>query len=432
MRTVSRSIFVAILCLLGAVAVAVTSAVAAVAEPVVGFVIGGTGRPAPAPPYVTNVMNRYVYPFSHFCTSSAVCTAVPIHTTETFWPIYGGWEAPTFNTSVAQGVDDLEAAVRAQLGQAEPIAGDPNSKIHILAYSQSGRVMNDYLRRISAPGYVGAPTTEQLEITIIGNWSRPNGGIGQRFEPFTIPLLDVTFGGAIPNDLGYKMTDISYEYDPISDFPLYIMNPVSVLNSMLAFQYIHGSYPDPSNDPIDYPYPWGFPPPNTDADLAAVLADPANQQHYPVNDPNADNLYILIPSTRLPLLQPVRDLGTAYGLTPVVEPLMQLIEPATRVVVDADYNRDIPFGQATRAQIIPQINPVTFTEDLLAAAVEGVENAFGDLDAPTTSLAASAKSSSAKTSSAKTSSAKTSSATTVSAKADSTDAPTATTAKGDK
>lgn len=96
--------------------------------------------------------------------------------------------ALTFDQSVAEGVDDIEAALQAEL--AKQGAARPDS-VTILGYSQSGRITKLLLERITDPDYTGIVPGENgappLEIVLIGNWSRPNGGIGMRFKGVKTP-----------------------------------------------------------------------------------------------------------------------------------------------------------------------------------------------------------------------------------------------------
>jgi hypothetical protein len=115
-------------------------------------------------------------------------------------------------------------------------------------------------------------------------------------------------------------------------------------------------------------------------------------QKYPGkgDDPNGnpeewDNTYVLIPSKHLPLLQPIRDLAAVTRTSAIVEPLMLLIEPTLKVLIDTGYDRTIPMGQNTPARLIPRINLVTLTADLGKAVDQGIRDALGiGSAAPTT------------------------------------------------
>lgn len=378
MRRFVRSLLVTIVALLGAAVLTVgstmTAAVAALADPV-ALIMGNSGRPWPEQSYVANAMRRYIEPNS--ACGQVGCEARNVYGPEEFWPVYGGLTALTFNRSTAEGLEYLDAALQQQLHEA------PDDNVVIFGYSQSGRITNLMLRRLADPDYAAGedtiiPDADQLEIVLVGNWSRPNGGIGSRFNGITVPFLGITFDGPTPTDTGYRMTDISYEYDIISDAPLYPLNLLATANAALGFFYAHLTYAHPSaTSPA---FPWGS---TSEASFEELLAS-GTVQKYPGkdDDPNGDpqewdNTYVLIPSKHLPLLQPIRDLGAVTGTSAIVEPLMKLIEPTLKVVIDTGYDRTIPMGQNAPARLIPRINPARLTADLLQAVGKGVHDALG-------------------------------------------------------
>ncbi|MFS0897666.1 PE-PPE domain-containing protein [Mycolicibacterium litorale] len=377
MRGFVRSLLVTVVAVLGAVALTIgstlTAAVGARAEPV-ALIMGNSGRPWPEKAYVDNVVRRYIEPNS-ICGALA-CEARNVYGPEEFWPVYGGLTALTFNQSTRQGLDHLDDALQQQLHAA------PDDNVVIFGYSQSGRITNLMLRRLTDPDHAAendtiVPDADQLQIVLVGNWSRPNGGIGSRFNGISIPLLGITFDGPTPTDTGYQMTDISYEYDIISDAPLYPLNLLATANAALGFFYAHLTYADPSATSPNFP--WGS---HSEASFEELLAS-GTVQKYPGKDDDPDgdpqewdNTYVLIPSTRLPLLQPIRDLGHATGTSAVVEPLMRLIEPTLKVLIDTGYDRSIPMGQNTPARLIPPINLIKLTADVVEAVGEGVHDAL--------------------------------------------------------
>ncbi|MGE2730230.1 PE-PPE domain-containing protein [Mycolicibacterium vaccae] len=378
MRVFIRSLLVTAVAMLGAAALAVSStltgAAVALADPV-ALIMGNSGRPWPEESYVANAMRRYIEPNS-ICGDTS-CEARNVYGPEEFWPVYGGLTALSFNRSTEVGLEYLDDALQEQL------RAEPGENVVIFGYSQSGRITNLQLRNLADPNYAVdngniVPDADQLEIVLVGNWSRPNGGIGSRFNGLTIPFIGITFDGPTPTDTGYRMTDISYEYDIISDAPLYPINLLATLNATLGFFYAHLTYADPSATNSDFP--WG----STDEASFEELLASATVQKYPGKgqDPNGnpedwDNTYVLIPSTRLPLLQPIRDLAAVTRTSVLVEPLMKLIEPALKVLIDTGYDRTIPMGQDTPARLIPRINVFTLTNDLFEAAGQGIRDALG-------------------------------------------------------
>ena len=68
------------------------------------------------------------------------------------------------------------------------------------------------------------------------------------------------------------------------------------------------------------------------------------------------------------MFDPLRQLG-------VPEPLIDVVEPFFRVIVDLGYDRSIPPWEPTPARLIPPLNPVKVTTDLVTAIGEGINNA---------------------------------------------------------
>ncbi len=68
-------------------------------------------------------------------------------------------------------------------------------------------------------------------------------------------------------------------------------------------------------------------------------------------------------------MDPLRSLG-------VPEPVLNIFQPALQVLVEAGYDRSIPFGDPTPAELIPTIDPVTFLLEFANGVVQGADNAF--------------------------------------------------------
>jgi hypothetical protein len=88
-----------------------------------------------------------------------------------------------------------------------------------------------------------------------------------------------------------------------------------------------------------------------------------------VKQVDGDTTYYFIPTTELPLLDPLRSLG-------VPEPVLNIFQPALQVIVEAGYDRSIPFGDPTPAELIPTIDPSTFTLEFANGVAQGANNAF--------------------------------------------------------
>ena len=66
----------------------------------------------------------------------------------------------------------------------------------------------------------------------------------------------------------------------------------------------------------------------------------------------------------------------------VPEPLIDVVEPFFKVLVELGYDRSIPPGEPTPARLIPPINPVKVAADLVNAVGEGVNNALALTGSP--------------------------------------------------
>jgi hypothetical protein len=243
------------------------------------------------------------------------------------------------------------------------LSTDPTGDIVIFGYSQGATVAS-----IEKSNLADVANKNQYSFVLIGNPQRPNGGIFERLAFLgTVPILDATFGQPTPTNTGISTTDIAFQYDGVSDFPEYPIDALADLNAIAGFEYIHGTYLTPnSNDPTETPD--GY----TPAELQAAINDPANRQTY------GDTTYITIPTQTLPILQPLIELGTATDTTALVTPIVDLISPALRVLINLGYNPNANPGIPTPFQLIPPINPITLTTSLITAAVQGVQAALGD------------------------------------------------------
>ena len=72
---------------------------------------------------------------------------------------------------------------------------------------------------------------------------------------------------------------------------------------------------------------------------------------------------------------PLRTLG-------VPEPLIDVVEPFFRVLVELGYDRTIPPWEPTPARLIPPLDPATVATDLVNAIGEGINNAAALVGSP--------------------------------------------------
>jgi len=365
--SLARAMIVALAAALGAVVTAVSGAVTtAVTLTATALIVPGTAVPNPAgvPGYMENAVGYYISPTTASCASA--CTPEPVPYLAQFWPFpwegWGGLTGAKLDESVASGVAQLTSDL---VGAHNPSAQDP---VVIFGYSQGATVASIEKSQLSM---LSPEDQATINFVLIGNPNRPNGGLFERLAAFgTVPILDATFGQPTPTDTAMSTVDISFQYDGVADFPLYPINLLADLNATLGFWYIHGSYLAPDGRNPDE-LPNGL----TPDELAAAIADPANQQHLA----GSDTTYVLIPTPNLPLLQPLREFGAFTHTEFLTTPLIDLIQPALRVLIETGYDRSLPYGQPAPFRLIPMVNPITLTVDLVNAIGQGIHAAARDV-----------------------------------------------------
>ena len=362
-----RSFIVAAVTAAWAAGAAVTASVTlAVTLTATALIVPGTTVPNPAtiPGYMENAVNYYIRPTTESC--AVVCTAEPVPYIAQFWPFpwegWGGLTGAKLDESVASGVAQLTSDL---VGTDNPSSQNP---IVVFGYSQGATVASIEKAELSR---LPAQDQANINFVLIGNPNRPGGGLFERLAAFgTVPILDATFGQPTPTDTAMSTVDVAFQYDGVADFPLYPVNLLAVLNATAGFWYIHGSYLAPnSRDPA------GLPNGLTGDELAAAVADPANRQHLA----GSDTTYVLIPTPNLPLLQPLREFGASTHTEFLTTPLIDLIQPALRVLIETGYDRSLPYGQPAPFRLIPLVNPITLTVDLVNAIGQGIHDAARDI-----------------------------------------------------
>lgn len=166
----------------------------------------------------------------------------------------------------------------------------------------------------------------------------------------TIPVLGVTAYGPTPTDscdaqgqnCAHPTMDVAMQYDALGgDFPIYPLHLPAVANSLMSYVLLHGAVPEQHLD------------------------DAVPQGTY------GDTTYYMLPTDLVPLLLPFD------GLVP--RPILVAADEPLRVLIEAGYRRDISPGQPTPAYLIPVINPVTLTVNLLRSVPVGLDNAAAEL-----------------------------------------------------
>ncbi|ORV28424.1 hypothetical protein AWB99_17995 [Mycolicibacterium confluentis] len=229
------------------------------------------------------------------------------------WPFSrNGFDDLKWNASVQQGVDNL--------GDKNPGAGDV-----VFAFSQGA---------VAASKFKAENPNLGVTYILVENPSRPNGGVMQRFKGLTIPILDITFSGATP-DNGDKTIDIARQYSGWSDFPTYPLNLLATVNSIAGIYYLHGR-----TQRLE----------DLEAELANIDKD--NRDYY---QQHGNTEYYLIPTDRLPILMPFT------GIVP--ENILNAVDKPLRVIIEAGYDRS-DYSKPTGAQLFPKLKPFTLDKDL--------------------------------------------------------------------
>lgn len=332
------------------------------------LIVPGTGTPNAnvVAGYKENADNYYIAPFNPACTQPT-CTLQGINYPAQFWPIplpgWGGLSGAKWNDSTGQGILALDTALQLALP-----AATPQDPVIIFGYSQGGNIVSREKATLS--GLTDAQKAS-LAFVMIGNTNRPNGGLFERLAFLgTVPILDVTFGLPAPTNTGIKTTDIAFEYDGVADFPLYPINLLADLNAIAGFWYTHGTYlaPNANSDVGEIPdleY--------TAPELNAALTDPKNQTVY------GDTTYITIPTKTLPIVRPFLEFGGFTHTSFIIKPIVDLVSPVLRVLIDTGYDRSLSPGVPAPFRLIPLLNPITLTVDLINAAGQGVKAAISDI-----------------------------------------------------
>ncbi|WP_046316299.1 PE-PPE domain-containing protein [Mycobacterium sp. UM_Kg1] len=368
---------------LGVVAVAVTSASAVVATPImtpdlasavrtvtaevtlldnVALVMGGTGTPIPG---------RWDFHWADQFLSHLGYDGYTMHgvfTPEGLYPGTGVKSLP-LDTSVDQGVRMLDWTLRDRIADGDNVV--------VYGVSQSAVLSSVEMSRLLESG--DAPDADQLSFVLIANEMFPNGGLLSRFAipevPLYIPSMGIDFYGATP-DTPYATDIYIAEYDGFADFPRYPLNFLSTLNAVLGIALVHGP---------------GYTRPDS-IDSAQLLLGSTNYDG-PLTLPDGVSAalntdYYMIPTEILPLLQPLLAIPV-FG-----EPLYDLLEPVTRILVDLGYgNVDTyvdgvlthggwdqgPANVLTTYGVFPEIDVMTLLNSLWQGAQHGFNDFIYDL-----------------------------------------------------
>ena len=216
---------------------------------------------------------------------------------------------------------------------------------HLVIYGLSQGATSRTQRSKGSPSSTRTGTTApDIDFVLGGDPNLPNGGLVARFPGLYIPILDLSFNGPEPTDTPFDTVVITRQYDAFADFPLYPLNLVADSERGSGL-YLRA---------------------HVRRSTSACLPDPTTSPAY--HSKTGDTNYYFFETQDLPLFGPLRALG-------VPEPLIDVVEPFFRVIVELGYDRSIPPWEPTPARLIPPLNPVTVATDLVDAIGEGINNA---------------------------------------------------------
>lgn len=228
--------------------------------------------------------------------------------------------------------DALAARVDSAVGTDEDII--------VAGLSQGAIVIAYEKKRLMALSEDERPDPGQLKFVTVGDPTGPGGIL--RWVPGRIPIIGLT--PVRPPDTPYETVIINGEYDGWADFPDRPWNLLSTANALLGIIYVHGRYEDK---------PGGW-------DLSTV---PEKNIVVTENSLGGKTTSYLIPTEKLPLLQPLRDLGFP-------ESFVAALEKVLRPLVDAGYKRNDPVPVTGSTEETPAVE-----ESDVTAAVNDVEEA---------------------------------------------------------
>lgn len=323
------------------------------------LILGGTTVPTPDDYLVKLIRNQYIEPThpSHDIDYVAVPTPAEVWpVTGLFrvlgrmfgprsiwgaggaaWPDKPWWKLSglfdlTFDRSIQAGIAALKQAMAEHGNDSLVIFGSPQ-----------GSIIANIVKHQLAQRYPHGTDAPHIDFVLVADANRPNGGLYARFPGLRLPIFDITFNGPAPTDTQFDTVEITRQYEWDGDFPLYLLNPVALLNACFSAIYVHY---------------YAF-----DVSLAPGASNtPAFQGRH------GDTSYYFLENEDLPLFGPLRTLG-------VPERMIKVIEPFFRVLVELGYDRSIPPWEPTPARLIPKFDARKLAAELKAAIREGIGNA---------------------------------------------------------
>ena len=307
------------------------------------YFIGGTGTPIPSSSFATRANNLYV---------RSMNALAELYTPEDLYPLTGV-KSLTLNQSVTEGVAILDNTLYNTIH-------NQGQTVTVFGISQSAIISSLEMQNLAnGTSLFGAnpPSPSQLNFVLTGNEVNPNGGLLSRFPNLSMPALGLDFYPAMNANTPYQVANYTLEYDGFADFPRYPINLLSDLNAVAGIVFVHTTYldltPTQVNNAIQLPMSPGY---------------------------TGNTTYYMIPTADLPLLKPL-------DAIPVIgKPLVDLLQPDMKVLVNLGYGPDPTLGYSTSYAdvptpfgLFPNANPGTVFNALAAGTQQGIHDFSLDL-----------------------------------------------------
>ena len=262
----------------------------------------------------------------------------------------------------------------------------------------------------------GIPNQTNQELLLLRNSVRPNGGIQQRFAPIlnlfgvdtSMPASGFTNSPDGKIVLNTGLVDLSWAYDPMSDFPV-TLNPFAIANSLLAAlptNLLGGLNQDYGTNPKGIVLTTADGTPTDLTGLGLSVADTLgilNRLGGSILDLGVGagaTFYGTIVPNDLPLLEPLRLPSRIINLLTGLDlptPIADALQPALTILVNTGYSdvitpADLPndpskwytrsYTTANVVQPFLSVSPLTFEEwtrvpgDVFNALVKGFSDVF--------------------------------------------------------
>jgi hypothetical protein len=314
------------------------------------LVFDGSGDPIPPPQTVDAADTLYLQPLGF--TGTAQSAFEP----NGAYPLTGV-KSLELGTSLGQDqqimVSDIEGRIAAG-------GVSPENPVVVFGYSQSSDAASLSMPQLQAAGV----PSDDVHFVLVGDPQNPNGGFENTFEfpagnasaytAFGVPFLPPT-----PSDL-YPTDIYTIEYDGAADFPHYTTNLLSDLNAYVGVFLVHFLYLDLTPQEISSAILL----PGSEALTGEGLTD-----------------YYMIPNESLPILEPLL-------LIPGAQPLYDLLEPDTRILVNLGYGsitegwNQGPANVPTTFGLFPDIDQTQLSDALSNGWQQGITAFVNDIEHP--------------------------------------------------